>query len=441
MPVSSARPSNEGSPRFVDGTGEVPAIPIPKPDADVATPILAPIESPTVPRPKQKSAFRMHSGGPSLFGRIAVGTVAVVGVMLGSILGDPSAMTGRRTTETRIEQSATQGEASFVTDVVRRATEVLGPLGLDRDQVLRAMSDASVTVQMDGTRFRAWIHRGGVTLTAQPSLRWDVDWVPHAHISELAYDFTRGSFRAEATGVGPDAAYNWFIGKQANERLRARLPAPMQQPGYDLWADPNIERHLQSLFDLVRTSRPDHTRATRPIVEGMSDPEVSLSFVLPETRTIPLPNGEFTARLEKGTRIEVAAQFDGAVNDPTLHSIRIHFDRELEIAKGDGVERSLFRKIDVRSATIRPGGQIELDYELGAEQVIDGVKGVFLLFVLMSEPRAHLPAIERTRMESARRDVQHKIDSELEPKLIDVIRENDRAIPGLSLSRIFGVTP
>src|SRR5688572_524369 len=102
MPVSSARASNDGSQRLVDGVGEVPPIPIPKPDADIATPISAPIESPSLPKPTQRSAFRMHSAGPSLFGRIAVGTIAAVGVMLGSILGDPSAMTGRRTAETRI---------------------------------------------------------------------------------------------------------------------------------------------------------------------------------------------------------------------------------------------------------------------------------------------------------------------------------------------------
>src|SRR5687767_6914125 len=141
MPVFAARTSNDGPPRPVGGGGEI--APLAKNDVEVATPIFAPVlDSPAVP--KQKAKFRMQSGGATLFGRIAVGTIAAVGVMLGSLLGDPSAMTGRRIAETRIEQPA-QGEASFVADVVRRASEVLAPFGLDRDQVLRAMTDASVS--------------------------------------------------------------------------------------------------------------------------------------------------------------------------------------------------------------------------------------------------------------------------------------------------------
>jgi hypothetical protein len=393
----------------------------------------AALEVPDVPlqqtnAPKKKRPFRMHASGAMLFGRIAAG-VGVVGVVLGSLLGDPTAMTGtNRTTETQVDHRTAQKEASFVADIVGRATEIFAPFGLDRDQVLRSLTDASVAVNLDGTRYSASVSRGGVRVAVQPSLQWSVDWMPDPHISSLAYDFSQARFSAQASGLGPDGIYSDFVADQANESLRPLLPRAMQQPGFDLWADRDIEQHLQQLFNVVRTSRPVIAGTSRPTMDGMSRPEVSLSFVIGEARKFRLPDSDREVKIARGTRVDVSAAFDGSVSDPRLSNIQIHFDRPVEISG-----------LVLHSATIRPGGQVDLDYELVAEQVVDGLHALVVLFAAMSDPRVDVSQVRRTRMEGFRREVQQRIDNDLEPRLIDVLREHDHAIPGLSLSRVFGI--
>jgi hypothetical protein len=436
MPIDAARSPTEKT-HGVGGVGRTSQRRSERLELEPPNP---PLSSP--PRPKQR--FRMQAGGASMFGRVGAG-IAALGVVLGTMLGDPGATSNRAVSEpTPIEVTETrtqsQAEATFVSDVVRRASQVFAPFGLDRDEVLRAMTNASISIDLEGTRFGASIHRGGVVLSAQPSLEWTVDWAPDAHIARLWYDFGAATFRAEASGLGPDAIYERIITNKANEHLRSRLPPAMQQPGYSLWSDPDLPQHLEALFELVRASR-SGTAQGAPLADGMSNPSVHLSFTVPETRIIPLADSGYSAELKRGTRIDVTAYFEGAVADPRLDDVRISFSDALEIARDDGRHRSGLRKIDIHSATLRPGGQVELDYELGPEQAIDGVRAAITLFVLMAEPRAHIPSFERTRLQSLRGDVQQRIDRELEPRLIDLIQRHDRAVPGLSLVEIFGVPP
>ena len=396
----------------------------------------------------------MHASGPSLFGRIGVG-VAVLGAMLGTMLGDPEASRQAEETRPPIVQTV-QPEVSYVGDAVRRASRALAPFGLDAPELLSSLGYVTFSVQLDrahllnggsssglavepGTRITTELHRRAVSLSARPSLGWRVDWAPDAEIQRLAYDFERGQFRVDASGLGPDFIYEDIITDKTNQHLRRRLPWAMQQPGYDPWSDREIERNVQALVDLLRRSSGGAEEASGLGVDHLSSPSITLSFRVPETKTIPLEGGRLSARLEEGTTIDLSASFTGPVSQPRLQSLVLHFHRPLEVAQGTGERRSSVRKIDVHRATLTPGGQIELDYELGAEQLADGVKAVFALFALMAAPRANVGGLRQTRLEFARRDVQQRIDTEIEPQLIEVIRQNDGALPGLSLSDVFGV--
>lgn len=81
-----------------------------------------------------------------------------------------------------------------------------------------------------------------------------------------------------------------------------------------------------------------------------------------------------------------------------------------------------------------------MDYQLGPEQMVDGVKALFTIFALMAEPRAQVD-LRSTRMEGARAKVEARIDADVEPQLFQLIRANDGAIPGLSLIDVFGTPP
>jgi hypothetical protein len=232
--------------------------------------------------------------------------------------------------------------------------------------------------------------------------------------------------------------YEHFATSAANDKLLPRLPAPMREPGYDLWADPRIEHHVQTLIDLVRSSDAGGAVSSRD-VRGLSSPSLSLSFSLGEGATLPLLDTPYDVTIQRGTRLDIYGDFTGPVTSPNLSSLTIRFNQPIEVAPRGASETSL-RKIEIRSITIEPGAQIRMDYVLAPEQMVDGAKALVALFVMMAEPRA-VPHIERTRMEGARRQVEERIDRDIEPKLAAAIRSRDGALPGLSLADVFGIEP
>ncbi len=395
----------------------------------------------------------MHAVG-ALFGRRNVG-IAVVGALMGTLVGDTPAMTGRGPppTEIRIEQSVPHREASYVAGAVRQASRALAPLGIDQLDVLRSMTSASISVDVDGdhllqepgssgleiragTRITARVSHTGFQVTANPGFPWRLQGAPDPDIEALSYDFATARFDVTASGWGPDAIYEYLATTQANEGLVSQLPSEMQRPGFDLWKDPQIERHLQTVIDLLRSADPG--TGDQQVGRGLSSLSVSLSFAVPHRAIIPLPDSDYSAEVKEGTWIDLSASFSGPLDGSRLESITVRFSRPLEVSPGRAHD-SMLRKMDVHSVTLSEGGQIDLDYELGPEQVFDGVRALVALFAMAAEHRPVDLSFERTRMERLRARVQAQIDGEAEPKLAQLLRSHDSAIPGVSLVRLFGL--
>jgi hypothetical protein len=74
------------------------------------------------------------------------------------------------------------------------------------------------------------------------------------------------------------------------------------------------------------------------------------------------------------------------------------------------------------------------------EQMADGVVALFALFAAAAgDPRALNSPMQRQRFLELRKTVDEKIAAEVQPKLCELIRQYDKALPGISLVETFGL--
>ena len=400
--------------------------------------------------------FSLQAAGASLVGRAALG-LAATGVILGVFLGQPGATIQRQGIPT--EELAVTTQAAPIGQQVARVEQALaraasGVLGNEVEP--RALRDAlghvDFSVRFDGgleppgegiaiargTRVSAHLTRWALTLQASPGVSWRVDWLPDPTLRSVTWDFGKAAFTVRAEGPGPDGIYEALIERQLDAQLRDRLPAPMRAPGYNPWTDPELEQNLQRLVDLFAGPSSSGGAPARPTATA---PHLGFSVRVPEALSARLDEGEATVHLEAGTHVRVEAETEGDFDALRLRSLRFALSgTPLRIALS-GDPDALLSRIEVRSLTIRPGGQVDLDYSLGAEQAVDGVKVLVALAALLADPRlAHSSGtLSSTRLEGLRARVQAEVDERLEPQLAALVRENDRTIPGLSLVELFGL--
>lgn len=394
----------------------------------------------------------------SLVGRVGVG-VAVAGVILGTWLGTPDARIERGSPEVNVTMTAPA--PTQVGTRVRAVTDSLGavlPAGVTRADVLRQLGWVSFSVRAEngavgeksleiapGTEISAHLDHYGLTISATPGLTWLIDWAPDATLERIRYDFATGRFSATASGLGPDSWYSGEVEALANEHLLARLPPEMRVPGYDPFTDPKLEQTIQSLVDRVATSMSPSARAGGDVnLSAITQPEVAFGVTLDSARTIELPGTTQRAWLEAGTRVTVSLATNGPIDDATLRRLHISFDKPVVIGEPDrdGGPRP-FARMELSGIDVAKNGQIALDYELGPEQAVDGLRALVTILAVAAEPRLaysnELGSVERTRFEAFRREIQDKIDHQLEPELARFVRDHDGALSGVSLLHFFGI--
>lgn len=385
---------------------------------------------------------------------LAKGTgIAVAAAMLGTMLGAPEASNrqadGAPMTEV-VYQQPTGTEVSSLANAVTKVTEMLAPLGVSEREAVDALEYATFSVELEGgtllegnlqiepgTRLAINIHRNGVSIDATPAMTWNADWVPDPEVRRLSYSFDSGTFTADAEGFGPDGWYESAVESAASGHLKRFMPPAMQEPGYDPWTDPDLERHVQGIVDLLKSSGVSNAAGD----SAVSAPRLSLSFTVPRTLRVDLPNCDYSAWLDAGTRLYVSLSLEGSVSDPRLESLDVRFSgHPMEVS--EGTERdAVLHRMDVDAARLLPGGEVELDYELGSEQAVDGVRALFTLIAIAAEPRlAHgAQNMERSRHDGLRDGVQARIDDDVEPAIVELVRANDGAIPGVSLVDVLGI--
>ncbi|MCS6760415.1 MAG: hypothetical protein MO852_16925, partial [Candidatus Devosia euplotis] len=339
-----------------------------------------------------------------------------------------------------------------ITGALRDLSRAIRPEGLDTAEVMRALSSVSFeTTLVDGlspsgeglqadpgTRLFVTMNGGGFSIRAHPAMRYNVDWRPDPTINSVRFSFHTGQFTANAEGTGPDGYYVDGVTNNLNSRLAQRLPAEMRSGDYNPWADPGLGDKIQSVIDLIV----GHAGATKPsTTEGDSNPAFGVSFSVHDAQQIPLGDGDATAFIEPGTRVDVRTRLNGNFSDPQLGSLNVRFSEPVGIVKGDDND-ALFERMDLDAITLRPNGQVTMNYQLGPENAANGLQALVAILAVAAEPRLAYSndiQLRPARMERLRERVQERIDGQLEPRLVDMIRQYDDAVEGVSLSRFFGL--
>jgi hypothetical protein len=423
------------------------------------TKLDAGLQAPTPPLKNQlppKKGWKGLGHMAHVIGKIGM-NAAVTAVILGGLVGDtPAAKHGPPPPTTicaPVDSATGQSQIARGFEALHQAMAIVVPDSVDHTS-LEAMRSINVAVRVPeggfiaaggnegleippGTRLSAYLSGSGITISASPALVYHVDWYPDASIEQLTYDFGSGTFRARASGLGFDSWYEDTVVEQANRYLLPQLPATMRQAGYNPFTDPNLERNVQSMFEACT---PAASASGGADLRRLTDMEIGFGFVVPRDLDAAIPNTPNHAWLTGGTRIDVDFNTGGALTNMGLTDARVTFSRPVVVGEGTELP-GLFKRMDLSAINLAPNGNVTLDYELGPETTVDGFKALFVLFAVAAEPRAagSLGNIQRTRMESFRRDIQAGLDDNLEPQLRQLIRDNDTKITGLSLVRLFGL--
>lgn len=392
-----------------------------------------------------------------MFGMKVGASLAATAVVLGTLLGTPEGRTPTLPT-TNIEAPAEPSpELRQGVKIVRDAMRLIAPESLTRESAMSNLGYISLSVRTgreailaneDGTglnipgdtRISVGLSRHSLSISTAPGVTWGVDWRPDPTIENLTYNFSTGSFSAHASGLGPDEWYRDAVVELANRDLRPRLPEAMRAPGYNPYTDPRLEQNLEQLIaNFTRTTDPQTKAPRPPDYSQLFAPEVSFDFRIPQERQVDLGGGT-NAWIAANTRVSVRLSTEGSLTEAQLGHLQIQFDKPVVVGRG-GDRPGLLSRLELNTIHLMPNGQLRLDYALGAEDAVDGLRALLLLTLVAAEPRAGLRDVnlERTRMESIRAEVDRVVDQDLEPRLLEQLRINDQAIGGLSLLRFFGV--
>lgn len=406
--------------------------------------------------PSARSGFLGAVLGSAGRKALLVGAVAasVLGASLGSFHGpSEAARVGAPVAPVEAPVARSGTEVLRLQDALGKLSAALAPLGISEEQLHAALVGVSASVELTdghlrrldesvhieakpGARLYASVNEYGVQLSLRPGLNRVVDWGLDSQIDGVSYRFSDGRFSADASGLGPDRMHAEGVAEAIAARFGPLLPAAMREPGYSPRNDPELAANFQQIFDMLR---PGGSKASTPT--AFSSPRLSLVLRVPSALELPLAEGKYLAEVPKGTRIDIDLSLAGPVQDPKLEVLNLRFSEPVSISAG--TERALMKRIDLRGVTVTPGAQISADYALGAEGVVDGLRALIVLTATIAEPRLAGGAthLEPTRLEGARKQVSELIDRELEPALESVIRALAPGVQGVSLERVFGVSP
>lgn len=418
----------------------------------------APSGEPPLPAHRKKAGRSFFGWVPSLAGKVGLG-LATTGVILGTIIGIQGPFPTSPSPAPITAKEPVGSEISHVANVLEQTSKIVFPAEFDRSSLIRTLDMSWISARVErghlvaegglrgleipaGTRLSASLNPYALTFQASPNLHWRVDGRPDPEIRSLSYNFREGSFYADASGIGLDSWYENGVIQNANAHLKPRLAPAMRESRYNPMRDPELVRNLQIAFDNLTPTRDPSTSETRLLdFSQLSDVSIGFRLKMPETCAFPLgSNGQYL-EVPKDCSISVTISTKGAANAPVLDFLRIHFSKPAAINEKGRPSRS-FSKIDVQEIKIGAGGNIDLKYSLGAEQLVDGLRGLFLLSVAIADPRilaysggSYTPS----QMEEARAQVREHVETKIEPAFREFIRRQSEQPEWPWLNRFFGV--
>jgi len=326
--------------------------------------------------------------------------------------------------------------------------------------------DRAVEVVFDaGSRLSVRLDPMGLHFSSQPGILLKIRRAPDLRITDIRWDFASARFDCSATA-------NWFdilgiigaIGERKveavlNARLKPLLPPAVQRPGYDPSRDPNLAQTTASLsrvFDFASRERDLAGRADRDrgtaapphgssesgtptipgAIGGLKDPSAYLSASMPEDVRVPLGSGGLELFVQKATSFFLSANASGRVERPVVQEVTLRAGGTgIVIRPTSGTFRA-FKELQMKSISVRHGGQFSFDYDLSAETIGEGLYALVSLLGLAAG--RDVGPIPDLKLHAIRAEIDRRLQTEVPPRFRAILQQYDRLIPGLSLKSVFG---
>lgn len=394
-------------------------------------------------RPGLRFAQNLLLQLPTGFGRKLSMSLAVASVGFAAPVG---AQTNEGAPLSGVELTAPVGEELQRVGV--GLEQALGAVQLDPQTLRDGASSAVISVRLDeplaigpmqleaGTQVRLQMSDYEARVSLSPGAKLQIGWLEPSTVSSFRLDFQTARVELRVDGFSSSDPFVGVLNVAATDLFKPYLPEAMRTEGYVPSKDADLQSNVQLLIDRVlgRSSAP--TGAPEEFL-ATSELELDSSFTIRENTRIPIADNDRSIWIKAGTRVSLSVDTQGPVNDPQLEQLQVRFSQPVGVSSESD---AVFDRMDLNSLTIRPGGQIYLNYKLGPEQVIDDTRTLLALLVLLAEPSAaDRISIAPSRMDGLREDVQGIVDQELEPMLNALIAKLEPEVPALSLHRFFAI--
>ena len=354
------------------------------------------------------------------------------------------------------------------------------PEQLARDSLFSA--DASVTA-LDGqelyheghvrvrfdpnTRFSVRLDPGGLHLSADPGIEVDVPG-PNLRISSIGYDFQAAKFHAYGKAsfdlFGAYASIAMGVVERALEKkVKPLLPSRIQQPGYSMARDPNLQETVQQLQNTFQFAGGGHAATQQggrteggqrdgggPPPEGgaagggvpglsrLVDPSAFAVLQAPRDLHIPLGTEQLELYIHAGALLDISVDGSGPMARPKLKQLSL-------TSPGSGIEiqstgkglKDAFMGLTMKRIGVGPGGKFDFDYDLRPEEMGRGLLGLVALLGMAAGE--HVGSIPDVKMQGVRKELDERLQREVPPRLKAFLGEFDHILPGFSLLDIFGM--
>lgn len=306
------------------------------------------------------------------------------------------------------------------------------------------------------TSFSLGVGRNGLFANFHPGIQvrpgsfWARAATGGITISSLYYSFQGAKADLTLdTGLPGDVLDVFFDFKQSIEDrfaagLKGALPARLQQPGFDPYTDPELPGLLQKAVNGLGSAFPSGAPAGGPggpeLMDKIQQPTITAS-VNPKPIEMPLQDG-LKLILTGDAALELTAHLQGnmgdALTDPRIGQLDVS-------TRGVTVEHERGGKlasIDVRSLVF--GGDLSLqrfDYDLALESGLSALKLLGMLAQLRTGQDLGIRDQNAVRLDGIRAMIDGETRQKLPKLLKEQILANDKALPGFSLKKMFGMAP
>jgi hypothetical protein len=309
----------------------------------------------------------------------------------------------------------------------------------------------------ENTRISSELSQRGMSIAFNPPLIVKVPgpvlFTPvNVEISRLSYNFYEGEFELTSKIAYDPFGINASIFETAAEEIleskfKDQLPTRMKQNGYNPWSDPNPQATVNELRDFALSFTSSETAG--PGIR-IHDPYASVVFHQPFDicEDVGGAGSGVQMKIEKGQKLFLSMDATGNITSPRMRNMTLQSLSDPGIRIGESKKNcdiSPFQSVNVKKVKVNYGGRTAVDYEIGAETLINGMTSLAQVGLTISgQPTTCKSCKDRIRLDKIRTMIDGEVEEEIGGVLSLAVTRADALLPeirGFSISGFIGIAP